>query len=153
MLVWQNNLDLRVGSVDVIWIGTNTRKSNNVSRYPFSSEFSYDVCSLFYLKARQLIELTKLSKQSSIQFFSGETKKKNYFPPPLKRKSRLWMKWKLLAHSCLWFEVKKVEVVELFFPNITSLENKIPAIGLFLNDCFQQLLQGHVTAQHRNTQS
>ena len=31
VLVWQNNLDLRVGSVDVIWIGTNTRKRNNVN--------------------------------------------------------------------------------------------------------------------------
>ena len=54
-----------------------------------------------YLKARQLIGLTKLNKQSSIRFFSRETKKKNYFPPPLNRKSRLWMKWKLLVHLSL----------------------------------------------------
>ena len=47
-------------------------------------------CLLNFLLKSETIKLTKLNKQSSIRFFSLETKKKNYFPPPLNRKSRLW---------------------------------------------------------------
>lgn len=65
MLMWQNNLDLGVGLVNIILKGTNTWMKNNKSNYPLSSGFSSictyvkfilwssetDVCWVFFFKS------------------------------------------------------------------------------------------------------